>query len=138
MSSQASVTSNTTAEEAQQKGNGGVPSGGGAGVGEGTGVGETTVGVTGFGVKVAAGLPRGAVGKGIVASNLDQIGEVLKHNDSAILVQPGDVNQLAEGILKLAEDEGLRARLGERAREEVIANYTWEKNADRVLTALKM
>ena len=78
-----------------------------------------------------------AMGKGIVASDLGQIGEVLKHNYSAILVEPGNVNQLVEGILKLVEDKELRERLGKRAREDVVANYTWEKNAERVMKALE-
>ena len=76
-----------------------------------------------------------AMGKGIVASNLDQIGEVLKHNHSAILVEPGNVSQLVEGILKLAENKELREQLGRNAREEVVANYTWEKNVERVMKA---
>ena len=78
-----------------------------------------------------------AMGKGIVASDLGQIGEVLKHNYSAILVEPGNVNQLVEAILKLVEDKELREQLGKRAREDVVANYTWEKNAERVMKALE-
>ena len=78
-----------------------------------------------------------AMGKGIVASNLDQIGEVLKHNHNAILVEPGNVDQLVEGIFKLVEDKDLRERLGKQAREDVIRNYTWEKNAERVMKAVE-
>ena len=78
-----------------------------------------------------------AMEKGIVASKLGQIGEVLKHNHNAILVEPGNVNQLAEGILKLAGDKELREKLGRRAREDVIENYTWKKNAERVIKAVR-
>jgi len=77
-----------------------------------------------------------AMGKGIVASNLGQIGEVLKNNYSAVLVEPGNVNQLVEGILKLVENKELREQFGRNAREDVVANYTWEKNAERVLKAI--
>lgn len=78
-----------------------------------------------------------AMGKGIVASNLDQIGEVLRHNHSAILVEPGNVAQLAEGILKMAADKELREKLGGQAREAALKNYTWEKNAEKVLKAIR-
>jgi glycosyltransferase involved in cell wall biosynthesis len=44
-----------------------------------------------------------AMGKGIVASDLGQIGEVLKHEENALLVTPGDVPELIEAILKLAK-----------------------------------
>lgn len=74
-----------------------------------------------------------AMGKGIVASDLGQIGEVLKDGESAVLVKPGDPKDLAEGILRLASDEGLRKRLGRRACEVVTARYTWKRNAERVL-----
>jgi len=77
-----------------------------------------------------------AMGKGIVASNLGQIGEVLKHDYSAVLVEPGNVDQLVEAILKLAGDKELREQLGKRAREDVVANYTWEKNVERVMKAI--
>ena len=77
------------------------------------------------------------MGKGIVASNLGQIGEVLKHNHSAVLVEPGNVYQLVEGILKLVRDKELRERFGKKAREDVITNHTWEKNAEQVMKAVE-
>jgi len=76
-----------------------------------------------------------AMGKGIVASNLGQIGEILQHNKTAYVVKPGDKVQLAKGILALAKDKKLRERLGREARKHVAANYTWEQNARRVIKA---
>jgi glycosyltransferase involved in cell wall biosynthesis len=76
------------------------------------------------------------MGKGIVASNLEQIGEVLEHKKTAWLVRPGDVQDLAEGILSLAEDEDLRNMLGRNGREEALKKYTWDKNVERTLIKL--
>ncbi len=76
-----------------------------------------------------------AMGKGIVASRLGQIGEILKHNESALLVESGNPSDLAAGIEQLAASGELRQRLGERAIKEVVANYTWKHNAERVLSA---
>jgi len=78
-----------------------------------------------------------AMGKGIVASDLEQIGEVLEHKKTAWLVNPGDVEELAEGILKLAEDENLRNELGRNAREKALGKYTWDKHVKRILDKLK-
>jgi len=75
--------------------------------------------------------------KGIVASDLEQIGEVLEHKRTAWLVKPGDIQELAEGILKLAEDENLRNELGRNAREEALKKYTWDKNVERTLNKLR-
>jgi len=76
-----------------------------------------------------------AMGKGIVASDLDQIGEVLEHKKTAWLVKPGDINDLVNGIIKLVQDKNLREILGEDARKEVVKNYTWEQNVKRIIDA---
>jgi glycosyltransferase involved in cell wall biosynthesis len=78
-----------------------------------------------------------AMEKGIVASDLGQIGEVLKHNHNAILVEPGNVDQLLEGIFTLAEDKDLRERLGKQAREDVIKNYTWERHVENMIIKIE-
>ena len=78
-----------------------------------------------------------AMGKGIVASNLEQLGEVLEHGRTAWLVKPGDVSDLADGIIKLVEDENLRKSLGENARTEVMEKYTWERNVEKVIERLR-
>ena len=74
-----------------------------------------------------------AMGKGIVASGLDQIGEILEHKKTAWLVKPGVANDLANGIIELVKNERLREELGRNAREEVINKYTWEQNVKRIL-----
>jgi len=74
-----------------------------------------------------------AIGKGIVASDLDQIGEVLEHKKTAWLVKAGDINDLVDGIIKLVQNKKLREILGKNARKEVVKNYTWEKNVKRIL-----
>lgn len=78
-----------------------------------------------------------AMGKGIVASRLGQIGEVLSHDETALLVEPGNVNELAGAIAKLVESRDLRERLGVRAREVAVQNHTWTRNAERVLEAFR-
>ena len=76
-----------------------------------------------------------AMGKGIVASRLGQIGEVLADNATALLVEPGNVPQLAHAIVKLVDSRELRERLGANAREAAIQKHTWTRNAQRVLHA---
>lgn len=78
-----------------------------------------------------------AMGKGIVASALGQIGEILEDGVSARLVTPGSVDELAAGLLELAAAPELGARLGEGARREVVEKYTWKSNAQRVLDAVQ-
>lgn len=74
-----------------------------------------------------------AMGKGIVASRLGQIGEVLSDGETALLVEPGNVVQLRDAIVRLTGARDLRERLGANARQVVVRHYTWVHNARRVL-----
>jgi glycosyltransferase involved in cell wall biosynthesis len=76
-----------------------------------------------------------AMGKGIVASRLAQIGDVLTHEETALLVEPANVAELSAAILRLANSPELRARLGAAARQAAVERHTWKQNAQRVIDA---
>ena len=76
-----------------------------------------------------------AMGKGIVASRLGQIGEVLSNEETALLVEPANVQELSEALVRLTESESLRERLGQAARRKAIEHHTWKRNAQTVLDA---
>jgi len=76
-----------------------------------------------------------AMGKGIVASRLGQIAEVLKDGETALLVSPGSAQELSAAILRLAESRSLRESLGAAARSTAVANHTWTRNAQNILNA---
>jgi glycosyltransferase involved in cell wall biosynthesis len=78
-----------------------------------------------------------AMGKGIVASDLDQIGEVLEHERTAWLVRPGAVDDLAAGLRQLLIDAGLRERLGAAARRRALADHTWRAHTQRTVERLQ-
>jgi glycosyltransferase involved in cell wall biosynthesis len=78
-----------------------------------------------------------AMGKGIVASRLGQIAEVLADEETALLVEPNDARELSEAILRLVNSPALRATLGAAARREAKARHTWTHNAARVLDAYR-
>jgi glycosyltransferase involved in cell wall biosynthesis len=77
-----------------------------------------------------------AMGRGIVASNLDQIGEILRHGETALLVPPADAGALASAIAQLVDDRALRETLGRAARREAVARHTWRAHVGRTLAAL--
>lgn len=76
-----------------------------------------------------------ACGKAIVASNVGEVRRML--GGVAILVEPGNFNSLAEGILRLLFDKNLRDRLGRFARHRAETKYNWSKTASNLLTAYK-
>ncbi len=72
-----------------------------------------------------------ACGGAIIASDLPALGEVLTHNDTALLVPPGDPAALAAALSALAADPARRRRLGEAARL-LSRDYTWDRRAERL------
>lgn len=77
-----------------------------------------------------------AMGKGIIASNLEQIGQVLKHNHTAWMVEPGDVDALVVGLQTLIDNPSIRDYLGKNARLEAVTNYTWNSHTQRIIDKL--
>ena len=74
-----------------------------------------------------------AMGKGIVASRLGQIGDVLVDEENALLVEPGNVSELTNAIVRLTNSAELRERLGSAARAAAVERHTWKQNAQRVI-----
>ena len=73
-----------------------------------------------------------AAGRPIVASRIGQIPEVVEDGRTALLVEPGHIDQLAGAIVRLAKDPILRKRLGEAARREG-QKYSWDAYAERLV-----
>lgn len=77
-----------------------------------------------------------AMGKAIVASDLEQIGEIIQNEFNGLKFNPGDVEGLINCILRLYKDKELRNSLGNNARKTVINKYTWKMNAFRILSKI--
>lgn len=78
-----------------------------------------------------------AMERAIVASNLEQIGQILRDGQDAVLTKPGDSGELAEAILALAKNPKQRLKLAKAARAKALAEYTWKANADHVFNRLR-
>ncbi len=77
-----------------------------------------------------------AMGKPIVASRVGQIGSILRHKQTGILVEPGDPGVLAAALVELVGDPDLRQGLGAAARREVVAHHTWDHRVDALVEKL--
>jgi glycosyltransferase involved in cell wall biosynthesis len=78
-----------------------------------------------------------AMGRGIVASRLEQIGEILEDGRTALLVPPADEEALVRAIVRLIDDPALGSRLGAAARRRVLERHTWEAGARALLERLR-
>jgi len=64
-----------------------------------------------------------AAGRAVVATRVDGTPEAVSHEETGILVPPGDIGALAEGIARLLADEGLRARFGQAGRLRIARDF---------------
>jgi glycosyltransferase involved in cell wall biosynthesis len=76
-----------------------------------------------------------ASGKAIVASALGEVRNML--GGLGYLTEPGNVESLAEGIVRLINDGELRERLRLKTRERVLRRYNWAVTANNMLEAYK-
>jgi glycosyltransferase involved in cell wall biosynthesis len=72
---------------------------------------------------MAAGLP-------VIATAVGGIPEQLRHLETGILVPPEDPVSVADWIVRLHDDPGLRAELGRAAREHVLRVYPLRAQAE--------
>jgi len=60
-----------------------------------------------------------AAGRPVVASNVGGIPGLISHEENGLLLPPGNIEALAEGIELLLSDEAKRKRLGENGKKDV-------------------
>ncbi len=72
-----------------------------------------------------------AVGKAIVATNIEGYASVVTHGEDGLLVPPKDSRGLAQTLVSLLNDKTLRQKMGARGRLTA-RQYSWEHVAQRV------
>lgn len=73
-----------------------------------------------------------AVGRPIVASQIDGYANVLQHGAEGLFVPPKNAEKLAQALIRLLTDEPLRRQMGARGRPKAL-EYDWSHLARRVL-----
>ena len=72
-----------------------------------------------------------ALGVPVISTRVGAIPEMVIDGETGFLVEPGNVDQLTDAILKLLRDEDLRRRMSVSAREWA-KNFTLDKAVDRL------
>jgi glycosyltransferase involved in cell wall biosynthesis/ubiquinone/menaquinone biosynthesis C-methylase UbiE len=90
-----------------------------------------------------------AMGGGVVASDLEQIGEVLSpalrvgdlsrsdltvSDQRSVLCTPGDVDEFVNGVVGLVRRPDLCVALGRNSRQAVAGHYSWHRHVERLWT----
>jgi glycosyltransferase involved in cell wall biosynthesis len=67
-----------------------------------------------------------ACGRPVVATRVGGTEDLITHGETGILFDPGDVDALADGLIRVLEDPERAAAMGRRAREWTERQMTWE------------
>ena len=69
----------------------------------------------------------------VVASNTGGLAEIVEHYVNGFLAEPRDELDLAQWIMILLADSGLRHRMGVEGRRQLHSEYTWPNIADQFM-----
>lgn len=89
----------------------------------------------GFGI---AAIEATACGRPVIASNLEGLKDAIKHNESGLLIEPGDAKAFTAAINYLIANEQERLLLGEKALHYTETHYHWNIMARLYVEALEI
>ena len=70
--------------------------------------------------------------KPVIAGRSGGVADAVKDNLNGLLVDPNNLNDISQAIVKLCHYPGLRQRLGEQGRQRAITEFNWIKLAKKV------
>jgi PEP-CTERM/exosortase A-associated glycosyltransferase len=74
-----------------------------------------------------------ATKKAILVSSVGALAEIVQDGETGLVFQKGDIDSLADALERMVRDPDLCRRLGENAREWVVANRSWQRAAATVV-----
>ena len=86
----------------------------------------------GFGVVCAEAM---AFGRPVVAGDVGGLRDLVVHEETGLLVPPGDVHALRAALQRLLGDADLRRRFGQAGRARIAEHFTWQRFGDETLRA---
>lgn len=88
----------------------------------------------GFGITA---IEAGACRRVVLASDLEGLKDAVKNGQNGFLAESGNVDAYVQKIKALLADDNFRKVFGEKARQFVIENYSWDKIANKYLNEME-
>jgi phosphatidylinositol alpha-1,6-mannosyltransferase len=87
----------------------------------------------GFGIVY---LEANLAGKPIIAGRSGGVGDAVIDGLNGLLVNPENINDIGQAIIRLAQNKDLRQRLGEQGKKRAINEFNWKKQIDKIYKAI--
>ena len=75
--------------------------------------------------------------KPAVVTNIWALKTLIKDGETGLLIEPRDCEAITATLLRLYQNPGLRAQLGDAGRQEVLQSFTMKRMAEEVLAVYK-
>jgi glycosyltransferase involved in cell wall biosynthesis len=69
----------------------------------------------------------------VIATNVGAIAEVVTEGQEGFLIEPGDVEALADRMLRIEKNPEMRQRMGQAARKRVETEFSLDAMAERIM-----
>lgn len=83
----------------------------------------------GFGIVY---LEANLAGKPVIAGRSGGVADSVIDGQTGLMVNPENINEIADAVIKLAENPNFRQRLGEQGRVRAIKEFNWEKQINKI------
>ena len=83
-----------------------------------------------FGVSV---IEASACSKPVIVSNVGGLLEVVEKGKTGFIVEPKNPEALAEALIKLINNPGLRVEMGRNGRNKVLQHYQWDDSVKKMI-----
>lgn len=89
----------------------------------------------GFGIVY---LEANLAGKPVIAGDSGGVRDAVIDGLNGLIVNPESVQDISQAIIRLAEDENLRKKLGKQGRERAVKEFNWEKQMKKMYNILNL
>jgi len=73
-----------------------------------------------------------AAGIAVIVTATAKLHDLVKDEETGLVIEPGNNDELVAALLRLLGDPGLRKRLGRRAQDQVQGGHTWDRRATEI------
>jgi glycosyltransferase involved in cell wall biosynthesis len=74
-----------------------------------------------------------AMGKPIVTTNIGELKSICIDSENSIVMDEGSFDSLAQSILRLKQNDELRTKISQNARDFVVKNFSWSNKYDLIM-----
>ena len=72
------------------------------------------------------------IGLPVIANRVGQVGEYIRHGESGILIEPGDIESFIKAIRYLVTNREMRVQIGKSAKQHMAREFSWQQWVERL------